>query len=841
MHYLVGNLGHLLVILSFVSSLVVAFSYYKAAGTDAISSPAWLRNARFAYGVHVVSVLGIVVALFWIIYRHYFEYHYAYSHSSLRLPAQYMISCFWEGQEGSFLLWMFWNAVIGLTLIITNRYWEAPVMTWFAAVQAFLASMILGVVIPGINLKIGSSPFLLLRDVIQDPIFTVNPEFVPRDGNGLNPLLQNYWMVIHPPTLFLGFASTLVPFAFCLSGLWKGRYREWVRPALPWTIFSAAVLGLGILMGGYWAYETLNFGGYWNWDPVENSSLVPWLVLVASLHTMITFRNSESALRLTVILAVTVFLLVLYSTFLTRSGILGEASVHSFTDLGLSGQLLIYLLFFIAAAAGVIAYRWKSIPATAKEVATYSREFWVFIGAAVLCLSGFQIIVETSKPVYNAISKAVGGLGNMAPRTDAVAFYSSIQLWFAVGIALLSAVGQFFWWRRVESAKLKKELLPPVLISLLLFAAVISLGRVTQPTYMLLALAGIFTAVANAKILINVMKSSPSLSGGSVAHIGIGMVLIGILFSSGYSKVVSLNNTGLLISRDFDESFNRENLLLFLHEPRTMAGYEIEYMGERLELRGRSGFVSPWDVEATVDPYKVVATKDISWDDKHVLSRGDTFEIYPENTYYEIRFRKDGKEFSLYPRAQVNPTMGLLASPDIHRTVLRDIYTHVSSVRNPDEEVEWGKSEEVNVKAGQQFFANDFVTVLEGVTRVEEVEGVTLSGDDVAVKAVIRARGKYGEYTAEPLFLIRDRMAGRIWDEIPELGLKLGLLNIHPETEEFTIGISARQKDWVILKALEKPMINLLWIGTLVMMGGFGIAVYRRFGEFRKMKDRGME
>ncbi len=319
------------------------------------------------------------------------------------------------------------------------------------------------------------------------------------------------------------------------------------------------------------------------------------------------------------------------------------------------------------------------------------------------------------------------------------------------------------------------------------------------------------------------------------------MILVGVLFSSGYSKVVSLNNTGLLISRDFDESFNRENLLLFLHEPRTMAGYEIEYMGERLELRGRSGFVSTWDVESTPDPYRVVAAKDVSWDSRPIFAQGDTFEIYPENTYYEIRFRKDRREFSLFPRAQVNPSMGLLASPDIHRTITRDIYTHVSSVRNPDEEVEWGKTEEVKVKAGQQFFANDYVSVMTGVTRVDEVEGVTLEGEDVAVKAMVRVQDKHGEHTAEPIFLIRDRMAGRIWDEIPELGVKFGLLNIHPDTEEFTIGISVRQKDWVILKALEKPMINLLWIGTLVMLGGFGIAIFRRFGEFSKMKNKGLE
>src|SRR6185437_1483650 len=162
------------------------------------------------------------------------------------------------------------------------------------------------------------------------------------------------------------------------------RFREWIRPALPWALFSAAVLGVGILMGGYWAYETLNFGGYWNWDPVENAVYVPWLVLVAAIHTMIIFRNSEVALKSAIILVITTFLLILYSTFLTRSGILGSSSVHSFTDLGLSGQLLIYLLVFLFISIYFCIANWKKIPSSEGEASIYSREFWIFIGATVL-------------------------------------------------------------------------------------------------------------------------------------------------------------------------------------------------------------------------------------------------------------------------------------------------------------------------------------------------------------------------------------------------------------------------------------------------------------------------
>lgn len=839
MHYFIGNLGHFLVILSFISSLAAFFSYFKATGqNDLAEKNAWLLNGKISFYVHALSVLGISVTLFIIIANHYFEYHYAYSYSDKKLPTHYLISTFWNGQEGSFLLWMFWQAVLGIVLIHTNKFWQAPVMTIFALVQAFLASMILGVVIPLIDFKIGSSPFILLRESMGDaPIFKVQPEFIPKDGNGLNPLLQNYWMVIHPPTLFLGFATTLIPFSFCIAGLWLKKYRDWVRPALPWALFSGAILGLGILMGGYWAYETLNFGGYWNWDPVENAVYVPWLILVASIHTMITYKNSETALKASIILVITTFILILYSTFLTRSGILGDASVHSFTDLGLSGQLLVYLLVFLVGAGIIAASRWKEIPSSEKEASAYSREFWIFIGATTLCLMGFQVLLPTSIPVWNKIVGLFGGSSNMAPPADQIGFYSKFQLWFAIAIGLLSAVGQFFWWKKIDKAELKKELQLPVLIALLVFALVITVGGVSKPAYVLLTLAGVFTIVANSKILLSLFKSSPGLSGGAVAHIGMGMMLLGILFSSGYSKVVSINNTGLLYSRDAGEEFNRDNLLLFLNEPRTMAGYEIEYISQKLELRNGGGYIDKYDVELTVDPDKVIATKDFG-----KFKAKDTLTVYGENTFYQIELRKDDKVYTLYPRAQINPDMGgILSSPDIHRTLRADFYTYTASIMKPNEEKEWSDMEELRTTLAKEFFANDYVSTVTAITRVTEVPNMALNAEDVAVKATIAVKGSRGEYIAEPIFLIRDKMVGRISAEIPQLGILFTLVNIHPETNEFTIGINTRQKDWVVIKSLEKPMINVLWIGTLVLMAGFSIAMVRRFRDFRLMKEKGLE
>lgn len=836
MHYFIGDLGHFFVITSFVTSIVSAFAYWKSLGSGE-SSTDWAKNARTAFYVHTIAILGVVACLFVIIYQHYFEYHYAYSHSSLHLPGQYMISCFWEGQEGSFLLWLFWQALIGLILINTQRKWEAPVMIVFSLVQAFLASMILGVVVPLLDLKLGSSPFILLRDAMNDPIFKIQPDFIPKDGNGLNPLLQNYWMVIHPPTLFLGFAMTLVPFAFCIAGLWQKKYVEWIKPALPWTILGASILGLGILMGGYWAYETLNFGGYWNWDPVENAVYVPWLVMIASLHTMITYKNSGTSLKSSMILTITVFILILYSTFLTRSGILGDASVHSFTDLGLSGQLLIYMLFFTIGAIVLMIVRWKDVPGDDKEASVYSKEFWIFLGATTLCLMGFQVLIPTSIPVYNKIVSLFGGVSNMAPPANQIEFYSKFQLWFGAAVALLSGTGQMFYWKKMDRKKVMNELLAPVMFSALFAVLIISILRVYNIAYGILLFAGVYIILSNIKVLASLIKMNPKLSGGALAHIGVGMMLIGVLFSAGYSKVVSLNNTGMLISKELPTEFNRDNLLLFINEPRTMAGYDIEYLGERYELRDKNGYARKNDVELTDDPFKVVAIKDIVFNDKKLYAAKDTFEIYPENTYYEIEMRKDGQiAATLFPRVQINPSMGgFIASPDIKKNFSRDIYTHVSAPMNRDEEPEWSELEEVRVRINQQFFVNDYVANLESVTRIETIEGFPLEAEDVAVQAKIKVQGEREEYYAEPIFLIKGKtQVGRLASEINDLGVKITLLNIHPEVNEFSLGLNTRQKDWVVIKAMEKPYINILWLGTGVLMIGFGMAVVRRFREFKE-------
>ena len=341
----VAHAGRFLVALAFVSALVATGAFWKGN----------LRLGRRAYLIHAGSTLGVIVLIFVLFFGHRYEFQYIWKHLNNDMPMRFVLSAFWGGQEGGFLLWMFWHNVLALFILRRADDWQREVMTVLSSIQAFLGVMLLGIYFG--DFQLGLDPFLLLREAPNNiglpwtaraDYLTAIPQFA--DGQGLNPLLQNYWMTIHPPTLFLGFAACSVPFAYAVGALWRRDLTSWIKPVLPWAFFAVGILGAGILMGGAWAYEALSFGGFWAWDPVENSSLVPWMVLVAAAHLLLINRNRKqpTALFSTVYLSILSFLLVLYSTFLTKSGVLGDTSVHSFVDSGILPQLLAYLLAFVA-------------------------------------------------------------------------------------------------------------------------------------------------------------------------------------------------------------------------------------------------------------------------------------------------------------------------------------------------------------------------------------------------------------------------------------------------------------------------------------------------------------
>lgn len=786
-HLLPGQIGHFSVILAFTASLVALFSYIKATNTN---DQHWLNLAKLSFRIHSISVLGIIGSLFYLIYNHYFEYHYVWQHSSLSLPARYMISCFWEGQEGSFLLWTFWHVVIGNILIKRSKNWQAPVMAVVALVQVFLTSMLLGVHI--FDLKLGSSPFLLIRELpeyINLP-FTQMADYLSleqfADGRGLNPLLQNYWMTIHPPTLFLGFALTLVPFAYAIAALWKKDYMGWVKPSISWTFIGVMVLGTGILMGGAWAYEALSFGGFWAWDPVENASLVPWLTLVGGAHVLLIQRNKNQVSITGLILIILSFVLVLYSTFLTRSGILGDSSVHAFVDLGLNGQLLAFLLFFVIMPIVLLIARTKDMPKSKSEEAFSSREFWMFIGALVLTISALQVTSTTSLPVINAIFGT-----DKAPPVDVIAHYNSWQIPFAIVICFLIAITQFFTYRKSDGKLFIMRITASFIISFSIAAAVILLMDLEHPLFMVLAFASVFAIVANLDYWIRIAKGNINISGASVAHIGFGFIILGSLISNGKQEVISSNDT--YIAQDFPSN---ENILLAKNDTVLMGDYMVVWYDEYQE--GVNKF------------YKV--------------------------QYFEKQNGQWEPSFELNPFIQLNDRFGNVAEPATKHYLHKDIYTHLTYADlSKEEDDEYTEGVQIDFENGDTVIYDQYFLILDSIVPDRELTQNTEEFTVLALKAAISVKTMDGKtFNAAPTYLIVNNETGHIDDTIDSLGLYFKFEKVHVVSEKEIHPVlevkSKKSKDeFIIMKAIIFPYINLLWLGSILMILGTILAIFARF------------
>lgn len=797
-HLLPGKAGNFFVALSFAAALFATISYFFAANKNTIDD-SWNRLGRIGFGLHSLAVFGIIGVLFHMLLNHMFEYHYIWQHSNTEMPMKYILSSFWEGQEGSFLLWTFWNVILGAAIIYTAKKpkgewsWEPSVMAIICLVQVFLASMLIGV--SDGTIKIGSNPFIMLREhpEFMNLPFIQNPNYLAKlDGRGLNPLLQNYWMTIHPPTLFLGFASTLIPFAYGIAGLWQKKYTEWMKPALPWTFFGVMILGTGILMGGAWAYEALSFGGFWAWDPVENASLVPWLTLVGAAHVMLINKNKGGSLLITYILTFLTFLLVLYSTYLTRSGVLQETSVHAFVTLGMTFQLVLFLGAFTLLAIALLAYHQRFFPKSQTEESIWSREFWMFVAAIVLLCSAFQITFTTSIPVINTLFKT-----NLAPPIDAIDAYNSWQVPFAIIVALLMAVGQFFKYKTTEPKKFWKQVGISFGISIVLTGVFAWLLGMSHALYFALLWATTFAVAANIEYFTTVLKGKIKLAGASIAHVGFALLLMGALLSTALSEVISQNTSNVDLEKMSKDFPNQENLMLRQNDTLTMGDYFVTFNNSRKE---------------------------------------------GVNIYYQVDyFQKDesGKlqqVFTLEPFVQTNPRMGNVAEPATKHYWFKDIYTHITyadlSDKTEEEKEQYNEPRDVSMKIGDTIWANNCYIILQGISQDLNTDSLKLEKGDLAFGLVMKAVGHDNkEHFAEPVFAIRDVYAIPIPDEFEELGVKVNVEKLIPEKGQFDLKIAEKNKnfsDFIIMKAIVFPFINILWAGCVIMVIGTVIAIARR-------------
>lgn len=805
-HLGIGKLGHFFVLLAFTASLLSTIAYFIASNKkDLTEKLSWVKFARINFYIQVAAVFTVFGSIFYMCSHHYIEYLYAYKHTSNELEFKYLLACIWEDQSGSFLLWTIWHCLLGVFLIWKSKEWEAPVMTVVSAAQVFLAMMIMGVYL--FSIKIGNSPFVLTRNEINGPIFS-RPEYLSliKDGVGLNVLLRNYWMVIHPPVLFLGFASTIVPFAYAYAGLQSKRLGDWVQPAIPYALFSACVLGVGIMMGGKWAYESLSFGGYWAWDPVENASLVPWLILIAGLHTMVIYKATGHSLRASYLFAILTFVFILYSTFLTRTGILGDTSVHAFTEAGKAMNILIlsYLLFFTIGSLSLFFINYKKIPSIAKEEDTSSREFWMFIGSLVFFLSAVFIIAKTSLPVINSI------FGTKLAQPENVEFsYNKVMVLVAIVIGLLSAITQYLKYKNTPAAFTFKRIALPTLAAILV---TVFLGIFYPITYgkegigflgaLYAALfATIYTVIANAAYIWVALNGKLKAAGSSIAHLGFGLMIAGMLISAGNKKIISeerYKNFAIPMGIDpltKQQDNPAENINLIKQVPNQMDNYSVTYLRDSLgHEKGRRFYKLLFERK---DP----VTKNIT----------EKFELNPD-----VYLMKDNN---------------MSSNPDTKNYLTHDVFTYISYALNPERNADTGSFKITEVAEGDKIYYSKGYMVLDKIIKNPPGNkfGLAFTGPAVIAECTFFSKDSM-QYKASPMLMVDSMGINQINDTVYAQNLFVQFSGISDDKTKIKIGIKESEGmiDFVTLKAYIFPYINLVWLGLILMAIGLVISINKR-------------
>lgn len=785
----------LALIFSIVSMIMYYFSFRGAQNT--------LNIARLSY--HAMAMLVIVAStiLLYLILTHQYQYSYVYSYSSSDLPLGFKISTFWAGQEGSFLLWLLMTAIVGIILQSFSSKrgdLEVRVMTVFALATTFLLMMVSPLfknpfayiytepsfidiknINPSYLMQAFLEPFHFSDPNSQQNFVKMGPELAGvltaagiemRDfviqGKGLNPLLQNFWMQIHPPILFAGFALSTVPFVFAMAALMKDDYRDWVKQSLPWVVTGAGILGLGIMLGGYWAYGILGWGGYWAWDPVENASLVPWLLSVASIHTLIvqqrSIKNNDSIGRFAktnLIFCILTYVLVLYGTFLTRSGILGDASVHSFVDPGklVYFFLIIFVSIFTLLGFGSIIYRWKSLSEKVTvEENVLSRELSLFTASVTLAASALIVFVGTSAPIFK--------------QSVETSFYNEMHVPLAIIIGLLNALSLLLKWKETKGKEILDKSKYSFALAFLVTLLVIILGSLSEIMMILMIFASLFALFVNLEMAYKIMLGNKSKLGSYIAHIGILLFILGVVGSSAYSKQVDI---------DLEKG-----------KPVQALGYTLTFSGFS-PIENNTKYAFDVDIKQGSNSYKVKPVMYISPFNNSLMREPDILVGFTRDFYVEPKGYDEGK-----PKTQEGTQL------EIEKGTTTDFNGKKISYEDSFKEG----------SMGSENFAFGIVlkVVSEGKQFTAKPAMKRVNGEIVFVPAEIpEANLSIRVQTVDPTSQKAVIVASKIIDK---------------EADSPTAG-----KEILSVQASTKPFISFVWVGIAVMVLGFFISFLRRFKE----------
>lgn len=785
-----GIIGGIIVKVAFLSALAAAFFYYRV---HRRSTGTVLIFARNCYHLSTVSLMTMSAMLLYLILTHQFQYTYVWNYSSTDLPLSLLISTFYAGQEGSFTLWALYTSIIGVFLMqyAIRKDYEPQVMSIYSLILSFLLLMLIVKspfafiwdTFPNDLIQTGPIPAGLGNSVILDSARSIWARY-PAEGKGLNPLLQNYWMVIHPQILFIGFSSMAVPYSNAVAGLLRRDYDSWIRVSTPWLVFGSMILGTGIILGGYWAYETLGWGGFWGWDPVENSSLVPWLLCVATIHTTLVQRKTGAYRKTNFALSILTFLAVLYSTFLTRSGVLGETSVHSFVDPGMWVYWLLLgcILLFAAIGFGLLFIRAREIPKQPVDHSIFSREFALFLGAFALSFVAIFVTIGTSSPIITTILKGKASAVE-------ISYYVKTNLPLGIAITFLSGLGQLLWWKHSQSGSVLRAMAPSLLIAA--FVTTVTAVVATEEMLILVfAFCSVFSLAANAQVGYGIYRGNPKFIGGSIAHIGLAILCLGFITSERYDdqKTISLEK----------------------EKPVDVLGYRMTYVGY------------------------------------HPVDR--------ERYAFNVELEKDGRKHVVAPTMYYSEfTKGLMRHPDLLNFLSRDVYLAPLSLEEPSK----GEEKAVELTKGIPVSVNDLSVTFADFSNLDLAAMV--EGKDFAINVTLDVKEK-GEKKGKQVTVIMKGSRGSAPEFVPAMYVGkekkeylLNLTRIVPNREdpaqskvEVTVRFpldskKPRRGEVLVVEASIKPMINLVWMGTVTLVVGFLLTIIRRAQEARMNEKWGSE
>jgi cytochrome c-type biogenesis protein CcmF len=493
------------------------------------SYPEFIASARHALWAMCAMVTIAVVALWTGLLTSDFSLEYVASYSSTTLPTAYKFTALWGGQQGSLLFWTWLLSIFTSVAAFLNRRRNPEIAPYAMAVLAGVAIFFLGM------LNFVTRPFDLMA-------------VIPAQGTDLNPLLQNYWMAIHPPSLYTGYVSATVPFAFGAAALLTGKLDDtWIRTTRRWAIFSWFFLTLGNLFGARWAYEVLGWGGYWAWDPVENAAFMPWLVMTAYLHSVMIQERKDMLKVWNLALIGLAFSLTIFGTFITRSGVI--SSVHSFTQSGLGPYFLAFLIVVASGYTALLIFRSKELRSPAEFESYLSREAAFLFNNLMLIGIAFAVFWGTIFPV---LSEAVRGV----KITVGPPFFNRVAGPLALGLIFLMGVGPLIAWRRTTASNLVKSFAAPAIAGVA--TGVVALAAGLRTWYVLTAFSlaafvlgtivvefrrGVgarqhMLAETAPKALVNLVAKNNRRYGGYIIHIGVIVAFVGIVGSSFFKTEV---------------------------------------------------------------------------------------------------------------------------------------------------------------------------------------------------------------------------------------------------------------------------------------------------------------